>query len=978
MRSPRLVLMALLVASFVLRLWLAAGGGQGYWPDENMRYGEAQTAAHHLLHGNWKGLADELFGHADHTLFRWVAMPAALMDIAWGRLPWRAAAYFSLFSVAIIGLVWGLARRAGAETAAAGWAALLAAACGSLFYYSRHYFPYDASLALMLAGLWWRLGGEGWKRQLGLGVMTGLGFLVYNGYWVLGGAILLANALRALPDWREWFRRVAWSGLGLLLPIAALMGVAQGLGHSLWQEAQRNAGTITQGEFGQGWRMCIEYLWAAEGWLAVFLGAALLLALGRALSSSREAAERPWVLITVLFVAGLLLCSDVWHQFVVYGRITRAIVPFLCLVGGAALAAWLKGRPAVLVGAAAAVIVVLGAANLREPLQQEFPRDFLTKAAAAVHRGPVRSGEVLGLYYAEHLWGTYRFEPPPPHAVLRQAAHPLQYAPYGFEGYTREERAAFAAHDISMRLVRLTGVGRLEPRLNAPLWEGFPGPVRLRLDFPRDRTGYAEPLIVTGRVGAGDFFYVKYVDERHIVLGVDHWNGEGWRSEPLEIDYRQAHELIISSPVLFPPAGSAWARQQPAWGPVRDLLIVVLNGRLIRLAPQVVHPSRAGEIVVGCNLLGGSSARLNFSGRIRTVEPVAETELAALTPIMLTRFDWRGPEWGGAPGPFELTLDLRQLRVGEVFPLAGSGRRGQGDLLSLLRIAEDSVVLELDQWAGGARRSPSLKVDPREPFNLRVSLGGFMPEAASFYQAHPDLVGLRNFVIILRDGRTEWIQPAEFAPADGAWSIGRNGPEAQSSGRQLNGSIEGLKAIDPLAILDQTYRLDGRVDRAGLGGGFPGPVRLQIKFPADRNGTSEPLLTSGVTGAGDFIFVRYEPDGRVRFGFDHWGEGGPLSEPVRIEPGRAHELVVSAGFLYPGDPANPDWRELRQQVWVELDGRVVLQAPAPVHPAEATRLVVGVNFIGGSSSGRVFTGLIQEVKALPPAYVLSRLRPPGL
>ena len=64
--SPKAGLWLILGVSLALRVWLAAGGGQGYWPDENMRYGESQTAAAHLLQGEWGGGAKELFGHADH------------------------------------------------------------------------------------------------------------------------------------------------------------------------------------------------------------------------------------------------------------------------------------------------------------------------------------------------------------------------------------------------------------------------------------------------------------------------------------------------------------------------------------------------------------------------------------------------------------------------------------------------------------------------------------------------------------------------------------------------------------------------------------------------------------------------------------------------------------------------------------------------------------------------------------------------
>src|SRR4051812_22017349 len=151
--SPRLRLVLLLVVAFGLRLWLAAGGGLGYWPDENIRYGETRNGAHALLAGDWSGAKRELLGHADHVLFRWVALPPALLDEALGPNSFRASAYFGLFSTAIIALIWGLARREGDEDEAL-LAAVLAACSSALLFYSRHSLPYDAALALMLAGCW--------------------------------------------------------------------------------------------------------------------------------------------------------------------------------------------------------------------------------------------------------------------------------------------------------------------------------------------------------------------------------------------------------------------------------------------------------------------------------------------------------------------------------------------------------------------------------------------------------------------------------------------------------------------------------------------------------------------------------------------------------------------------------------------------------------------------------------------------------
>src|ERR1019366_7802368 len=95
-------LAAILVASLALRIWLVAGGGQYFWPDES-RYGSAESGASELGRGQVRDALVELFGHADHVLFRPASLPVALVS-HWigGSHPVLVSAYFSLFSVGAI------------------------------------------------------------------------------------------------------------------------------------------------------------------------------------------------------------------------------------------------------------------------------------------------------------------------------------------------------------------------------------------------------------------------------------------------------------------------------------------------------------------------------------------------------------------------------------------------------------------------------------------------------------------------------------------------------------------------------------------------------------------------------------------------------------------------------------------------------------------------------------------------------------
>jgi hypothetical protein len=142
-----------------------------------------------------------------------------------------------------------------------------------------------------------------------------------------------------------------------------------------------------------------------------------------------------------------------------------------------------------------------------------------------------------------------------------------------------------------------------------------------------------------------------------------------------------------------------------------------------------------------------------------------------------------------------------------------------------------------------------------------------------------------------------------------------------------------------------------------------GPLRLSVMLPLERIGRKEPLVTTGITGGGDSLYIEYADERHVRFGFDHWGEGGPQSAPLELAYDRPHTLVIWLEALsqpLPGGraPAEGD-------LWVEVDGRRIWTVHARFHPVPPSTLSIGANLIGISSCDRFFTGEILEAERLP-------------
>jgi hypothetical protein len=144
------------------------------------------------------------------------------------------------------------------------------------------------------------------------------------------------------------------------------------------------------------------------------------------------------------------------------------------------------------------------------------------------------------------------------------------------------------------------------------------GPIRLALRFPSDRPGRNEPLVVTGRTGAGDVIYVHYVDARHISLGYDHWNAGGPLSPPIPVDYATPHLIEVSLGSLYQKL------TDPAWAGTPDFrrrqllatVAVQLDGQPVLNLKQTAYVATPGEIQAGLNQIGASTCDPVFTGEM--------------------------------------------------------------------------------------------------------------------------------------------------------------------------------------------------------------------------------------------------------------------------------------------------------------------------------------------------------------------------
>lgn len=478
-------LLLLLLVSLGLRLALASRGGQRYFPDEN-RYLRCFILLRHLGHRELAAAGDFLLQNPDHTGFIIVGLPPALAQQAalratgepvtresLDRTLWLAAMLLSLCSVASIALVYAIAARAGAEPLESLVAAFLMASSAAMFYYSRHLLPYDAALALALLALWLGLRPHPSRpRSLLVGLVAGCAFLTYNGYWLSAVAALALHALHGAERPREALRRGVAAGLGLAaLPLAlTAASLLRGLGPYLRKMWRFSRGAATQADFTEGWSLPWAYLWHAEHGLLILFLAAVLWLLWRWARRPPAGARGLWWLATA---AGLYLAmvafSNGLERIGTFGRLARQLVPFLCLaaasaVRSAALPSTLGRRLVAVTGVA---VGVQAAVNFAPVFALRFPREVereVTQTYGEVSRGTTvilgKTDEetlVPGARYlllnARYLFPVRGVKPAAAGRTVFATRHPVQFLPYQYEGYRREQRAMLRATDVSMRLV---------------------------------------------------------------------------------------------------------------------------------------------------------------------------------------------------------------------------------------------------------------------------------------------------------------------------------------------------------------------------------------------------------------------------------------------------------------------------------------------------------------------------------------------
>ena len=477
-------------------------------------------------------------------------------------------------------------------------------------------------------------------------------------------------------------------------------------------------------------------------------------------------------------------------------------------------------------------------------------------------------------------------------------------------------------------------LGRICDRLGWPLQRmsgSKPGPIELEVTFPDGHPGRFEPLVVAGTADYSDVVLVEYTRPGFARLVLDHQPYGRMSGGEFALEPGRIRRLSVHLGTLLPPAWHPW------WGTLdearaqrlRNRVRVALDGRDLLALDAPCFEASPNQVRLGKRerSLPGED---DFSGRV---------QLAGLLGPDLAWLD----QLAGQCGPVRLRVELPRDRYGEVEPLLVFQYGNQYDALLVTYLDESTIQLSFQHVRGLIVRSEPIRVDYTRPHELEVSLEALRCRPRSSPVPHQTLR-------VLLDGRTVLFATVNWHDVASFQIYAACSPIPFSVCRRLFGG--------QVLAVSRRMRVDHGYDEPFKE--LPGPLCLHLRLPLRRTGIAEPLVTTGVTGRGDGLYVRYVSETAVVVGFDHWGFGNVESVPIPVNYDAEQTFWISFGGLLPA--GHPE----AERVLIKLNGTVVLNQPFGFNLTAPEQIVIGENPIGLSTAQTVFTGDVFSVEAGVP------------
>ncbi|HTX65534.1 MAG TPA: hypothetical protein VMD31_07165, partial [Opitutaceae bacterium] len=299
------------------------------------------------------------------------------------------------------------------------------------------------------------------------------------------------------------------------------------------------------------------------------------------------------------------------------------------------------------------------------------------------------------------------------------------------------------------------------------------------------------------------------------------------------------------------------------------------------------------------------------------------------------------------PGHLQLRVRFPRDKPSHYEPLVTTGWAFLSDILYTRYGLDGRIEFGFAHVGGVGIRGPQTRIDYDQEHIVDVEMGSMYPPAS-----HP---WFRSMLPV----QASRYQHRLSVRLDGQEMLAAGAPFFESDPRDiLVGRNPSSSLVEPAftGTILQARRIPTIVPRPEVNGS--GPLRLLLRFPTDRPGQSEPLVTTGATGRGDVLLVTYAAPNRIHFAHDHWGHSLTASGPVEYDPDRVHIVDLWMDSLSPaGAAAGPGAGQ--PEIAVRLDGRVVWSQADRFYPSTPAQVTPTQNLIGATSCSREFTGVVE-------------------
>lgn len=378
-----------------------------------------------------------------------------------------------------------------------------------------------------------------------------------------------------------------------------------------------------------------------------------------------------------------------------------------------------------------------------------------------------------------------------------------------------------------------------------------------------------------------------------------------------------------------------------------------LRARAPRLAPVGRY---LGLGAAGFSVFFGIVVSFQLHGMLKYFSPETYHRLAHALNYPAY---WLEKKTKFAHGPIEMDLRFPKGRPGQLEPLLSTGWEFFSDHVFVYYVNDHQLRLGFDHTSRGSRTSQPIEINYDVLHHLRIELGSlYPPEQHPLFDGKSDLerASITQWLRLVLDGQTvlEGLQPFYDASPESV-QIGKTSA-TKAYGERFTGQILQLKR-GAYQFLSQPH-------------GSYGSITLKLGFPLLES-RSQPLVGAGVTGRADTLYVRYLPDGYVRFGYDHWGVGAWESDQVAIDPTHPQELQIYLPALF-APHEGPHYSPIPDHLVLLLDQKLVWRAQVPSYTADPSQVSLGSNFAGSSACEQEFSGVIgaisRDTEAGEPAH----------